>query len=314
MIHLQMRVPADRVDEVVDELSSDDSVANLAVVPEAFVKPAGTLVVCDVAREAANAVVARLRELRIHHDGSIMLTEPETVLSDEATRAEETAPGRPDDGVVWDAVENRVRRESSMSFAYLAFLLLAVLLAGAGRLLDQPILIVGAMVVGPEFSPIAAICVGLARPRLSIVPLGLRTLVLGYVLAIVLAVPFWWVTHLIGQAESGDVARGPLTAFIVQPNGWSFVVALMAGIAGTLALTTAKSGPLVGGFISVTTVPAAGTVALCVGTGVWHEVLPAFLQLVVNLTGMIVAGTLTLLAQRLYWARKGGPVTHHIHR
>ena len=94
---------------------------------------------------------------------------------------------------------------------------------------------------------------------------------------------------------------------------WSFVVALMAGVAGTLALTTAKSGPLVGVFISVTTVPAAGTVALCVGTGVWHEIAPALAQLVVNLVGMIVAGTLTLLAQRAYWVRKGGTAAHHVH-
>jgi uncharacterized hydrophobic protein (TIGR00271 family) len=122
------------------------------------------------------------------------------------------------------------------------------------------------------------------------------------------------VTQLTGHADAHDVATGPLTAFIVQPNGWSFVVAVMAGIAGTLALTTSKSGPLVGVFISVTTVPAAGTVALCVGTGVWHEVLPAFAQLAVNLVGMILAGTFTLLAQRAYWRRRGGTSAHHVHR
>src|SRR3954453_108600 len=309
MMHLQLRVPADRLDDVLLLLREDDSVTNIAILRDAYVEPAGTLVVCDVAREGANAVVSRLRELRLHHDGSIMLTEPETVLSDAATKAEETAPGRPDDGLVWDAVENRVRRESAMSFAYLAFLTLAVLLAGAGRLLDQPILIVGAMVVGPEFSPLAAICVGLARPRLSIVPMAVRTLVGGYVLAIGLAIPFWWATHLLGHADTHDVATGPLTAFIVQPNGWSFVIALMAGVAGTLALTTAKSGPLVGVFISVTTVPAAGTIALCVGAGVWHEVLPALTQLVVNLSGMILAGTSTLLVQRTFWRRVGARAT-----
>jgi uncharacterized hydrophobic protein (TIGR00271 family) len=314
MMHLQLRVPEGRVDQVVALLDDEASVTNIAVVAGAYVKPQGSLVVCDVAREGANAVVSRLRELRIHHDGSIMLTEPETVLSDAASEAEKAAPGRPDDGLIWDAVEDRVRRESSMSFPYLAFLTLAVLLAGAGRLLDQPILIVGAMVVGPEFSPVAAICVGLSRPRLSIVPAASRTLVLGYLIAIGTAIPFWWVTHLIGQAPAHEVVSGQLTKFIVQPNAWSFVIAIMAGIAGTLALTTSKSGILVGVFISVTTVPAAGTAALCIGTGVWSEVLPAVTQLVVNLSGMILAGTLTLLAQRAYWHRVGGTSAHHVHR
>ena len=314
MMHVQLRVPHDRVDAVLQLLRDDQAVTNIAVVADAFILPEGTLVVCDVAREGANAVISNLRELRIHHDGSIMMTEPETVLSDAAARAEDTAPGRPDDSLVWDAVENQVRRDSSMSFAYLGFLTLAVLLAGAGRLLDQPILIVGAMVVGPEFSPVAAICVGLARPRLGLVPMAVRTLVGGYAIAIALAIPFWLLTHLLGQAPVNDVSTGDLTSFIVQPNGWSLVIALLAGIAGTLALTTAKSGPLVGVFISVTTVPAAGTVALCIGTGVWSEVLPAFLQLVVNLSGMIVAGTLTLLAQRAYWRRVGGTAAHQVHR
>jgi uncharacterized hydrophobic protein (TIGR00271 family) len=156
--------------------------------------------------------------------------------------------------------------------------------------------------------------VGLARPRWGLVPTALRTLVLGYVIAIALATPFWWVTHLLGHADASEVARGPLTDFIVEPNAWSFVIALMAGIAGTLALTTAKSGPLVGVFISVTTVPAAGTIALCIGTGVWGEIWPAFVQLSVNVSGMIVAGTLTLLAQRAYWRRVGGTAAHHVHR
>jgi|tagenome__1003787_1003787.scaffolds.fasta_scaffold20986481_2 uncharacterized hydrophobic protein (TIGR00271 family) len=309
MMHMQMVVPAERTDAVVEFLLADQTVANVAVFPRAALRPGGSVVVCDVAREGAHAVVARLRELGIARDGSIMLSNVGTLLSSGAERAERAAPGHPDDGLVWDVVEDQVRRDSYMSFAYLAFLLLAVLLAGAGRLLDQPILIVGAMVVGPEFSPVAAICVALARPRLDMLPRALRTLVLGYAIAIFAAIPFWWLVHVLGHASRSDVATGNLTSFIVQPNGWSFVIALFAGVAGTIALTTAKSGPLVGVFISVTTVPAAGTVALCIGAGVWHEVLPALTQLVVNLSGMILAGTSTLLVQRTFWRRVGARAT-----
>ena len=305
MIHLRLRVPAGRLDDVVDLLMADDSVTNLVVEPDAFRKPEGALAECDVAREGTHAVVARLRALGLHHEGSITLTEPDTLLSDAADAAEAAAPGHPDDGLVWDAVENRVRRDSQLSFAFVAFLSLAVLIAGSGRLLDQPILIIGAMVVGPEFSPVAAICVALARPRFGLLPSAARTLVVGYVVAIAVAVPFWWITHLLGHASAHDAATGPLTDFIVKPDGWSFVIALLAGIAGTLALTTSKSGTLVGVFISVTTVPAAGTIALCIGTGVWSEITPAFVQLLLNTSGIILAGTTTLLLQRFYWHRVG---------
>ena len=43
---------------------------------------------------------------------------------------------------------------------------LACLIAAVGIFLDSPILIVGAMIVGPEFGPIAGLCVALgAAPR-----------------------------------------------------------------------------------------------------------------------------------------------------
>ena len=58
-----------------------------------------------------------------------------------------------------------------------------------------------------------------------------------------------------------------------------------------------------GVFISVTTVPAVGTLALCIGLGVWSEIPGALTQLGLNLTGMVLSGTLTLLVQRAVWSR-----------
>ena len=310
MLHLQLRVPSDLADQVVELLTSDDTVTNVALLSDGYLKPPGCLVLADVAREGANPVVAALHSLNLQHVGSIMLTEPDTLLSDAATRAEDAAPGEPDDGIVWDVVEDKVRKESTLSWAFFTFLTLATLIAGAGRLLDQPILIIGAMVVGPEFSPLAAICLALARPRLSILPGALTTLVVGFVGAIALAAPLWFVAHLLGLASTADATTGKLTSFIVQPNIWSFLIALLAGTAGVLALTTSKSGPLVGVFISVTTVPAVGTIALCIGVGGWTEILSALTQLGVNLVAIVLAGTLPFLLLRLVWARVSPPRSH----
>lgn len=303
MLHLQLRVPAPLTDRVVGLLSGDPTVTNVAVFPDGYAKPPGALVIADVAREGANPVVAALRALDLHHDGSIMISEAGTILSDAAVHAEKAAPGIPDDGIVWDVVENRVRTESVMSWAFVAFLTLATLIAGAGRLLDQPILIIGAMVVGPEFSPVAAICLALARPRLVILPQALTTLFGGFAIAIAVAAPLWFLARVVGLASGADAATGPQTDFIVSPDIWSFLIALLAGVAGVLALTTSKSGPLVGVFISVTTVPAVGTIALCIGVGVWSEIPGALAQLGLNLCGMVLAGTLTLLVERAVWSR-----------
>lgn len=303
MLHLELRVPSDLTDEVVDRLAEDPTVTNVAVVAKSFKKPPGCLVMADVARENASRVITDLREMGLHKDGSISLVPLDTLLSDDADRAERAAPGAPDDGVVWQAVEQRLWDDTRLTWAFCVFMTLASLIAGAGRILDQPILIVGAMVVGPEFAPIAALCFALARPRPSLLPRAAGTLLAGFASAFVVSAVVWTVVYAFGGFTRTQASTGELTDFIVSPDIWSFVVACLAGVAGVLSLTTNKSGGLVGVFISVTTIPAVGTAAVCLASGVWHEVGASAVQLGVNVLGMVIAGSLALVIQRVVWAR-----------
>ena len=311
MLHLRLRVPADLTDEVVQLLHDDATVCNVAVVPGGYSKPQGTLVMADIARENATSVIQQLRDLDVQHRGSISIDEIATILSDDAARAEQVAPGAPDDGVVWVSVEQRLRDDSRLSWAFVAFMTLAALIAGAGRITDQPILIVGAMVVGPEFSPIAAICFALAHPRPGMLPRAALSLVTGFGVAAGLSTAVWSVAYGLGVFTQQQASSGKLTDFIVHPDGWSFLVACLAGIAGTLSLTTAKSGPLVGVFISVTTIPAVGTLAVCLACGIWSEAASALAQLGINLLGLLLAGTATLAVQHLVWRRVATRQRHH---
>lgn len=302
MLHLRLRVPEDLLDTVTDLLAAEPTTINLAVLPGAYREPAGTLVMADLPREGAQSVLGRLHHLGMAQRGSITIVDDEIVIGEAATRAEQQAPGAPEDGVVWDVVEDRAREDIRMSFAYLAFLVLAVLIASVGRLQDQPILIIGAMVVGPEFAPLAAICLALARPRLSLLPRALGTLLGGYLIAALACTVVWFAAYRFGAFSLSELHHGPLTQFIVEPNVWSFVIALLAGVAGTLSLTTDKSSTLVGVFISVTTVPAVATLSLSLATGDWHYGAESLYQLGINLAGILVAGTLTLLLQRAAWS------------
>ena len=92
--------------------------------------------------------------------------------------------------------------------------------------------------------------------------------------------------------------QAPLTAFISRPDGFSLLVAALAGAAGILSLTSAKSGALIGVLISVTTVPAAGNAAVALALGHTWIAGGAALQLLINLLGIVTAGVLVLLLQR----------------
>jgi uncharacterized hydrophobic protein (TIGR00271 family) len=91
---------------------------------------------------------------------------------------------------------------------------------------------------------------------------------------------------------------------VYAPDAFSFVVAVLAGIAGTLSLTSAKSGALVGVAISVTTVPAAANAAIALAYGDMGQTVGSTNQLLLNLLGIILAGTSTLLFQKWLWRKR----------
>ena len=307
LLQLRVTVPEDRTDRVRELFENDPGTAHLAVLPGASVSPVGDLVLADVARESADGLVQALRELGVHRDGAIAITGVDAAVSSAARRAEERAPGDAADAVVWEQVVRTTDADSALSVSYLAFLTIAVLLAAIAIINDSAILTIGAMVLGPEFVPLAALAVAVVQGRAAGARRAVVTLVLGFVLAIGLTAAVTLVGRGLGwfgpELLSAD---RPQTGFITAPDKWSLVVAVLAGIAGVLSLTSAKSGALVGVFISVTTVPAAADMAISLALGGGHEFARAATQLGINLAGIIIAATGTLAVQRALWRRVPG--------
>ncbi|WP_422749504.1 DUF389 domain-containing protein [Micromonospora sp. WMMD1219] len=304
MLHIRVISPADRSSEIADLLAADPGVTHLVVLPGAARQPAGDYITCDVVRESADGVLRRLREMGVEARGAIAADDVELTLSAAADRAAEAAPGHGDDALIWDEVAAKTGEQTVLTGIFLALIVVATMIAGIGVLLDQPILIVGAMVVGPEFGPLAALCVALLRGKGGVVVRSVQALVVGFVAAMLATVVSTWALDAAGLVSREMLlAERPLTDFIWRPDALSWVVGLLAGIAGMLSLTSKKSGSLVGVLISVTTVPAAANVAVAAAYGVWHEAAGSALQLVVNLAAIVLAGLLTLLVQRSWWRR-----------
>jgi uncharacterized hydrophobic protein (TIGR00271 family) len=303
-MHLRLIVPAEQSAAVLGALESDPRVTNLVRLPGAAVRPEGDLVLCDVTREAVSDVLAMLRRAGLYSDGGVTLSLVEAAPSENAQAAERAAPGSPDDAVIWDAVLDQADAQVAGSWSYYAFLTIAVILASVAVVTDSSILVVGAMVVGPEFGVVAALALGLALHRAGLSRRSLALLVKGFLLAIGIALVCALAARAVGWVHPSSVsAPRPLTGFIWRPDRWSAVVAVIAGCAGVLSQTAGRANALVGVFISVTTVPAAGDLALSLAVLDSRQILGSLTQLVLNLAGMTVAGVATLLAQRALWRR-----------
>ena len=226
-------------------------------------------------------------------------------MSTRAYRAEERAAGDPADAVVWDELAARTREESTLNVTYMTFLCLACLIAAVGVVTDSPVTVVGAMVVGPEFGPLAALAVALVRRKTYLARRAALALLIGF--------PVAMADHRDRRARRGgrrlDRGHQPRELeevdFIFQVGPLSFVVALFAGAAGMLSLVSAKSAALVGVFISVTTVPAAGFAVVAATVGDWDIAARSAAQLAINLSGIVLAGVLVLwvrgVADRRRW-------------
>jgi uncharacterized hydrophobic protein (TIGR00271 family) len=302
MIHLRIVAPADVADKALDLLLGSPSVLNVVHLPAAAQKPEGDVILCDVAREDASVIISDLKELDIHRCGSIAVEHIDTSISEAAVAAEKAAPGLPSDAVVWEEVESRTSENTELSFSFVLFMIAAMQIAAVGIILDQPILIVGAMVVGPEFGPLAGISVALVNLQGTLAKRSLLALAVGFPAGILAAlVTTLFMIGIDVFPESFAEAQHPFTEFISNPDFLSFFVAFVAGAAGVLSLTSAKSGALIGVLISVTTIPAASNIGVAAAYGEWSDAWGAAQQLAVNLGGIVVAGVLTLFIQRRYY-------------
>ena len=328
MIHLRIVAPEDVAHQALEVLNGSEAVLNIVHLHGVAKKPEGDVILCDVAREEASVILGDLKELEIPKVGSIAVEHIDTALSDAAEAAEKAAPGLPSDAVVWEEVEQRTSENTELSVSFVALMVLAMQIGAVGILLDQPILIVGAMVVGPEFGPLAGLSVALVERRPDFAKRSLAALGVGFPTGIVLAFLATLVFKWIGASPDDFVPSDhELTGFISNPGFFSFFVAFVAGTVGILSLTNAKSGALIGVLISVTTIPAASNIGVAAAYGDWHEAGGAAAQLAINLTSIVLAGVITLFVQRRYYvtrrrkhlqdpsrAAAGLPVGQSLHR
>jgi uncharacterized hydrophobic protein (TIGR00271 family) len=305
MVHLRIVAPPGLAEAALAVLESSPSVINVIHLPGAARKPQGDVILCDVAREDASIILEDLCALELDRKGSIAVELIDTALSDAAVIAERAAEGAPSDAVIWEDVTQRTSESAMLTPGFLIFMVLAALIASVGILLDSAILIVGAMVVGPEFGPIAGFCVAAVQRRPGLAARSFAALAIGFPLAIlaVLIASLTFKATGIGP-ETFTGADHSLSDTIASPDAFAAFVAFCAGIAGMLSLTTAKSGALIGVLISVTTIPAAANVGVAAAYGDGPSFRGSLGQLALNVAALLLAGTLTLLVQRAVYSRR----------
>lgn len=307
VIHLRIVVPSYQAHNTLELLDGTPSVCNLIYLERAARRPEGDVILCDVAREDASVVVADLRELDIDEEGSIAIEEIDSEIS-RAGREAEAGAARTmldTDPVVWEELDSKVDESVELSMSFLIFMIIAMQIAAVGIYFNQVILIVAAMIVGPEFGPLSGVCVALVSREPALARRSLKALAVGFPLGTFFAFLTTIIFDHIGQLPTTiDFDSHTLTSFISQPDLFSLFIAVLAGVVGMLSLTSPKSSALIGVLVSVTTIPAAANIGVAAAYEDWNTMIGAAEQLAINLSGIVAAGVFTLYLQRLLYVRR----------
>jgi uncharacterized hydrophobic protein (TIGR00271 family) len=296
MIALEVFGESAVLERVASTLDGTDGVSHVACIDAT--RPGHALVSARVRPRSVDALLDTLHGLGVA-DSDVTLDRIEVVGA--------LAQGREERTMVWADVVGTAWLNARPLARYLAFMVVAGVIACYGVVDNNGILIVGAMAVSPDLLPITAIAVGIVGRQAELASRALLTLGLGLAAAGTAAAASTFIQDHLGFIPSSYSvhATGVLRGLTTVSNE-TVAVALFAGVAGMLALETrASSG--VGVAISVTTIPAVGYFGVAVGLGELDKAFGALGVLGVNVLMMVIGAVATLLLQRALLSRPRTP-------
>ncbi|XAL98794.1 TIGR00341 family protein [Phycisphaeraceae bacterium D3-23] len=229
------------------------------------------------------------------YDIAARLPRPEEGEDDQTENEKKIARGRISREELLDDLEPG----SHVSWVYIAQVLISCLVAAIGLMRNSVALVIAAMVIAPLLLPCMALGLGTTVGDLPMIFRSVRTAAIGLAsglglsLLIGLLVPFDPTVHEI--AVRSEVRLSDL------------FIAVAAGTAGALAVTTGVSASLIGVMVAVALVPPLVAVGLLIGAGEYDAAYGALILVTTNVVCVNLAAVGMFLAQGIRpnrWAEK----------
>jgi len=304
MLHVRVVSPAALTQQLTDRLAAAPGVENVVVRAGAARRPAGDAVQFDVHDATANPVFTALRDLGLDRACVICVERVDATLTRQVPAVARRGVLRRETAPVWEMVVAVIRDGAAYAPSFYLLLAIAALIGAVGILTNSQILIVGAMVVGPEYNAIIAVALGISRRARVEVRDGMLALCWGFLAAVALSFLFSLAVRGSGKTPVPFLkGERPVADLINSPDIFSVIVAVLAGLVGVVSLTEARANALIGVFISVTTIPAAAAIGVSLAYSDWSDARGSVFQLLLNVVLLIAVGAAGLRAQRTIWRR-----------
>ncbi|ELZ96535.1 hypothetical protein C440_05288 [Haloferax mucosum ATCC BAA-1512] len=282
---VQVLVPTGKRKAVLRAL--DDEGVDYAVSEETSGRDFVAVVTFPVPKEAVEPVLARLREAGVERDAYTVVVAAETVASKRFDQLQAAYEADEENG-------DRIAREELASKAadlapsvptFIIMTVISAVVATAGLLLDSPAVVVGSMVIAPLVGPAMSASVGTVVDDDEMFSRGVRLQAFGGVLAVGAAAVFAFLLKQTGAVplSTGEVLSTPEIDERLAPDVLSLVVALGAGAAGAVSLSSGVSTALVGVMIAAALIPPTAVVGIGIAWGAPEAVVGSAILVLVNI-------------------------------
>jgi len=286
---VQVLIPTGKRDAVLGVLA--DEGIDYVLTDETSGREFTAVVTFPVPTNALEPVLEALRDVGINDDGYTVVVDANTVISSQFDELEEKYAEEED--------EDRIAREELTSKAndlapslsnYSLMTVISAIIATAGLLLDSPAVVVGSMVIAPLIGPAMTANVGTVVDDHEMFVRGVKLQAIGLGLAVASATVFALLVRYANVIPPlADVTLVGQIRERVAPDFLSLIVALGAGAAGVVSLTSGVSTALVGVMIAVALIPPAATVGIGIAWGQPLVSLGSTVLLLVNVLSINLA-------------------------
>jgi uncharacterized hydrophobic protein (TIGR00341 family) len=291
---VQITIPSGKSEAILAAL--DDEGIDYVVSDEISGREFDAIAYIPLPTNAVEPVLETLRGAGLDDDAYTVVLDANTVVSQQFDELqEEYAEEKSEERIAREELVSSASDLAPSMWTYVIMTVVSALIATAGLLLDSAAVVVGSMVIAPLVGPALAASVGTVVNDQEMFRRGVRLQILGLLVAVVSAFAFAFVVrylHLVPPVA--DVTLLPEVSERVAPDFMTLVIAIGAGVAGIVSLTTGVSTALVGVMIAVALIPPAATVGIGLA---WNQPLVslgAAVLLLVNVLSINLAALVVL--------------------
>jgi uncharacterized hydrophobic protein (TIGR00341 family) len=291
---VQISIPAGKRETLLATLK--DEGVDYVVADETSGREFAAIAYVPLPTNAVEPVLDSLRKAGLDDDAFTVVLDANTVVSRRFEQLQEQyADGRDEDRIARAELVAAAGGLVPSTRTYVLMTVVSALIATAGLLLDSPAVVVGSMVIAPLVGPAMSASVGTVVDDSAMFRRGVRLQVVGLLLSVAAAFAFAFAVrnvHLVPPLA--DVTAVPEIRERVAPDFLSLMIAVGAGVAGIVSLTTGVSATLVGVMIAVALIPPAATVGIGLAWGRPLVSLGSAVLLLVNVLSINLAALVVL--------------------